>query len=389
MTGHLEKRNKNSWRIVIEIGRDPQTGKRKRISRSVKGNKKQAEKVMHRLLHELEQGTYIEPSEFTLGDYLRRWLEDYCRINLAPSTFASYEIIVIKHLVPALGNIPLAKLQPMHLQQYYSRALKEGRRDGKGGLSSRTVRYHHTVLREALQHAVKWQVVVRNVADAVEPPRVRQPEMAALNPNDVMILLKAVQNHQDYAIIFTAIYTGMRRGELLGLRWNDVDLDAGVARIRQTLQKLQGQGFIFREPKTKKSRRQITLSVGVVNLLKELRKKQAQNRLLLGNRYQNNDLVFCNNDGTPIDPSKFSKRFRYLADKHGFTNIRFHDLRHTHATILLTQGVHPKVVQERLGHESITITMDTYSHILPGLQEEAMKKFDEAMQSSEKFKTEL
>lgn len=382
MNGHLEKRYKNSWTIIINAGRDPTTNKRKRIVKSVRGNKKTAEKEMHRLLHELEQGIYIEPSEITLKDYLIRWIDDYGYSNLAPSTLDSYKMIITRHLIPALGAIPLTKLQPMHLQNYYSHALRNGRKDEKGGLSNRTVEYHRRVLREALQHAVKWQILQRNIADAVEPPKRKRTEMMVLDPAGVKKLLTAAKDHKDYNIIFTALYTGMRRGELLALRWQDIDLQARTAKVQQSVQRLPKHGFIFGEPKAG-GRRQIALTTEIEDAFRKIKKQQAKNRLLLGQLYQDYDLIFCKDDGSPFDPSVISHRFGSLVKKVGFPGLRFHDLRHTHATLLLSQGVHPKIVQERLGHRSITLTLDTYSHVLPGLQEEAMKKFNIALQDDQ------
>ncbi|WP_084665658.1 site-specific integrase [Thermanaeromonas toyohensis] len=383
-TGHLEKRYKSSWTIVIELDRDPVTGKRKRITKSVKGTKKEAEKEMVRMLNELERGTYVEPSGMTVGEYLLHWLEAYCKPNLAPKTLQSYSYIIHQHLIPALGHIKLDKLQPLHLQEYYSKALQSGRKDGKGGLSLRSVQYHHRILHEALGHALKWQLVHRNVAEAVEAPRYKRPDVKALSPEEVnKLLAKAKEiNHPDYALLVTAVYTGMRQGELLGLRWQDIDMTAGVAYVRQILQKLPGQPVMFKEPKTQAGKRQVVLSPAVIDILKAAKKQQAENRLRLGQAYQDYGLVFCRENGLPLDPFTVTHRFKKLAKLAGFPELRFHDLRHTHATLLLAQGVHPKVVQERLGHRSITLTLDTYSHVLPTLQKEAAAKVEEALKHS-------
>lgn len=386
MRGHIETRYNGSHLIIIELGKDPSTGKRRRMVRAVRGNKRQAEREMVRLINELEQGTYVEPAKMTVGEYLTAWLADYCRSNLAPSTYASYERIVIKHLIPALGALRLASLQPMHIQGYYSFALERGRRDGKGGLSPRTVQYHHRVLREALQHALKWQLVPRNVADAVQAPRPRRQEMKVLDAEQLASLLAAAADTCDGRLIALAAYTGMRLGEVLGLRWQDIDFETGHIRVQQVLQRLPGQGFLVLPPKTERSRRQIAMSPTLADMLRKAKKEQAEHRLRYGKDYQDLDLVFCHPDGRPFDPSVVSQRFRRLADSLGFHGVRFHDLRHTHATLLLAQGVHPKVVQERLGHQSINITLDTYSHVLPGLQEFAATRFDEAIRNAERHK---
>lgn len=218
----------------------------------------------------------------------------------------------------------------------------------------------------------------RNVADSVDAPRPRRPQVKVLDPEGVRSLLKAAEGHRDYAIIHTAVYTGLRRGELVALRWSDVDLDRGVLYVRQSMQRLGGQ-FVFREPKTKKARRQVVLPRPTIAVLKAVRRQQAENKLRLGPEYKDHDLVFCNPDGTPLDPGELSHRFANLAKKAGYPGLRLHDLRHTHATLLLAQGVHPKVVQERLGHENISTTLDIYSHVLPGLQEAAVRGLEQAL----------
>ncbi|MBS3886585.1 MAG: site-specific integrase [Dethiobacter sp.] len=223
---------------------------------------------------------------------------------------------------------------------------------------------------------MKWQLLSRNPADAVEAPKPSRPDMQTLGPDEVRTLLALLDKHPDRELFISAVFTGMRQGELLGLRWSDVDLDKGMARIQQTVGWLPKQGFIFREPKTKKSRRQIVLPAMVIDAFKKRKKQQAEDKLMLGQEYEDIGLVFCTAYGQPLDPSGVSRRFKTVAKKLGRSELRFHDLRHTHATLLLSQGVHPKIVQERLGHESINITLDIYSHVLPGMQEEAVTKLE-------------
>jgi integrase len=375
-SGHLEK-TKTGWNIVIELDRDGE-GKRKRIKKAHPGPRPQAQKELTKMLRELDTGTYVEPAKFTVAQYLQKWLDDYCKVNLAPSTFVSYERIIKKHIIPSLGYINLPKLQPLQIQSYYSKALQEGRRDGKGGLSARTVQYHHRVLREALQHAMKWQLVGRNVADSVEAPRSVRPGVQTLTPAQVHVLLKAVADHKDYALIYTAIYTGMRQGELLGLSWEDVKLKDKTITITRAIERLPKQGFTFKTPKNKKGRT-ITMPPTLIEVLKKHKKELAENRLLFGKGYNKMNLVFSNEKGNPQDATILTHRFKALVKRLGLPDIRFHDLRHTCASLLLSQGVHPKVVQERLGHETISVTLDTYSHVLPGLQEEAAQKIEKAL----------
>jgi len=275
--------------------------------------------------------------------------------------------IVRAHLIPELGRFPLNALQPSHIQAYYARMLRAGRRDGKGGLSAQTVKHHHRVLYEALKYAVKHGILVRNIAEAVDPPRPDSKEMVTLELDNVHIFLDAAHDTPYYVLFYTALYTGLRRSELLGLRWRDVDLDLATLSVIQALHYVPKKGYTFREPKTKRSRRLVDLSPSLVLLLREHRANQELERKLLGSSVMPDDLVFCYPDGSPLPPNSVSKAFHRIAKSVGISGIRLHDLRHTHATLMLRQGVHPKVVSERLGHSSVAITLDTYSHVLPGI----------------------
>lgn len=364
-SGHLEKRSEKSWAIVIECGKDPLTGKRKRLKKAFRGNKRDAEKELARLLMEIEQGFYIEPSKLTTSEYLKKWHEDYCKNKLASSTCENYWIILDKHLIPALGAIPLSKLKPLHIQDYYAKALSKG-------LSLRSVQYHHAILRKALQQAVKWKLIPYNPADGAESPRPQRKEQNVLPAEKVNEFLERISGDPFYPLIYTALWTGMRRGELLGLRWRDVDLKGKSINVVQSLRWVAGE-CRFEDVKTEKSRRNIPIPDALVTFLKKLRKEQAEIKLRQEN-YQDYGLVFCRPDGAPWCPSTITHHFHDLAKNAGFPDLRFHDLRHTHATLLLKQGVHPKVVQERLGHASITTTMDIYSHVLPTLQKQAIEQ---------------
>ncbi len=375
MKGSIRQRSKGSWEVCLDTGRDPATGKRLRHFESVKGNKKVAQQRIHELLHTLEQGAYIKPLRVTLAEWLRDWISGYVATNCSLRTAQSYQSEVKCHLIPALGAIPLAQLQPQHLQNYYACALSQGRVDGKGGLSARTVQYHHRILSEALSHAVKMGILVRNVAEAADPPRPEQKNMATLVPEDVPQFLEAAHETPYYGLFYTALYTGMRLGELLGLRWCDVDLDMASLSVVQALYKRSGVCKMVK-PKSSHSRRRIALSPSLALLLRDHKAEQQVQRILLGTPLSDSDLVFCHHDGKPLDPGVVSHTFARVLKKAGLPHIRFHDLRHTHATLLLKGGIHPKIVSERLGHANIGITLDTYSHVLPGLQEKAAEHFD-------------
>lgn len=259
-------------------------------------------------------------------------------------------------------------LKPQHIQKYYADALESGRRDGRGGLSARTVHHHHRVLYEALRHSVKHGIIVRNPAEAVDPPRPSDTGIAMLGPNEVLLLLEVAKGTPYYPVFFTALYTGLRRGEVLGLRWCDVDLELATLSVVQTLQQLRTGEYVFSEPKTKASRR-IALPPSLAILLREHRMRQEDARKLFGKTLVQTDLVFSHPDGRPLRPNTVTRALATIGRSVGLKGIRLHDLRHAHATLMLQQGVHPKVVSERLGHSSISITLDTYSHVLPGLQD--------------------
>ena len=278
-----------------------------------------------------------------------------------------------------LGRVLLTQLQPQHLQNYYSQALTKGRIDGKGGLSARTVLYHHRILSEALSHAVKMGFLVRNVAEAVDPPQVERTNWETLAPEDVPKFLEAAPTTPYYVLLYTALYTGMRLGELLGLRWCDVDLDVASLSVVQALYKRCGVCKMIK-PKSSHSRRRIALSPSLGLLWGDYKTEQQAQAILLGKPLGDSGLVFSHPDGKPLDPGVVSHTFARVLRKSGLPHIRFHDLRHSHATLLLKAGIHSKIVSERLGHANIGITLDTYSHVLLGLQERAVERFDEMLE---------
>lgn len=372
MRGHITKRGKDSYSIVLNLGRDPETGKRKQQWVSVKGTKKDAEKRLSELLSQLDNGIYSKPGKSTLAEFLKLWLRDYAKPNLSPRGFERYESIVRVHLTQSLGNISLIKLRPEHLQKYYTAKLNSG-------LSARTVRYHHVILHIALKTAVKWGLLSRNVADAVDPPRTRNTEMHTWNEDDIIHFLNAAKDTPYYALFHTALFTGMRRSELLALRWQDIDFIYGQISVSRSLHHLNDGSYIFTQPKSAKSQRTIALSPSAILALKEHREKQKLEKIMQGISLSDDDLVFSHPDGNPLRPNTVSRAWTILAARAGLRVIRLHDARHSHASLMLKQGTHPKIVQERLGHSTISVTLDTYSHVAPGLQEAAANRFDEAI----------
>ena len=377
MRGHVTKRSKNSWTIVMDLGRDPASGKRRQQWLSVKGTKREAERKLAELQHQLNTGGYVKPTRLTTAEFLVKWLEEHAKPNVAPTTFQGYEHVVKRHLIPGLGSIALAELAPLHLQAYYVEKLERGRLDGKGGLGAHTVNHHHVTLHDALQTAVRWNLVARNVADAVDRPKFQSPEMKTFDEDELKAFLDAARETPYYHLFYLTLFTGLRRSELLGLRWDDADLTLGQLYINRGLTHLRDGRNVIRTPKTPKGRRMVALPPSAALVLREHRENQTAQRLVQGlSALQGSALIFSKLDGSPMLPDTVSQAWRKLVRRTGFQGIRLHDARHTHASLLLKQGVHPKIVQERLGHATIATTLDTYSHVAPGLQEAAAKQFD-------------
>lgn len=346
----------------------------------MKGTRRDAERRLAELQHQIDAGGFVKPSKLTLGAFLEQWLRDYARPNVGPTTYHSYEHMIRKHLIPALGRIPLSELKPQHLQSYYADKLQDGRLDGSGGLSPRTVHHHHVTLHDALQSAVKSGLVARNVADATDAPRFVREEMRTLDDDGLRRFLDAARETPYYTLFYISLFTAVRRSELLALRWDDIDLDMGQMVINRALHRVKRENF-FRTPKSAKGRRQVALPPSAALVLRRHRDDTDAQRLALGlPEIANGTLVFTRPDGTPMIPDTLTHAWRKLARRSGFHGIRLHDARHTHATLMLKQGIHPKIVQERLGHATIATTLDSYSHVLPGMQEAAAQRFDDVAQ---------
>jgi len=369
--GYIRERSKGVWRVCISLGKDPKSGKYLQSWATVKGTKKDAERKLTELLHQADTGVLIRPGRIHLKEYLERWLGDYVFLNLSPRTAEGYSHICRHHFVPSLGNITLNGLKPEHIADYQKEKLSSG-------LSAQTVRHHHTALHKALQTALEWGLLARNPADAVSPPRAQGREMQVWAEDEIFTFLEAARQTPHFALFHTALFTGMRRSELLAIRWCDLDLIQCQLSVTRSLHVLKGGEVIIRQPKTAKGRRLIALTPENASVLREHREKQSLERVVLGKRLTGEDLVFCDSDGKPLLPNSVTHAWIKLVRRTGLKPIRLHDARHSHASLMLKQGTHPKIVQERLGHASIQVTLDTYSHVAPGLQEAAAARFDQA-----------
>jgi integrase len=309
----------------------------------------------------------------TVAQFMQRWLVA-TKPALRERTWIRYEEYSRLHLVPEIGKVALTALTPLHLQRLYAKRLASG-------LSPTTVRHLHATLHRAFDQALRWGLVQRNVADLVAPPRAKHFAIATLTATQASDLLEAAGGNRLHALYVMALTTGMRQGELLGLRWRDVDLDRGAVQIRGSMQATRS-GLQFAETKTAGSRRQVLLPARTVEALRQHRVAQSGERLRIGPAWEDNDLVFANEVGRPIAAGNLLKRsFEPLLRRAGLPRIRFHDLRHTSATLLLEEGVHAKIVSEMLGHTRISTTMDLYSHVTPTMQRRAADAFDAILAS--------
>ena len=382
-SGHVRQRSPGSYELRYSVGTDPATGKRKTITTTVRGTRKQAEKELRRLLHTIDNGEHVDPSRITVRDWLSTWL-GAVRQEVSPRTHERYSELIQHFLAPAIGHVPVQKLSPAHIQATYNELATGKRRDGRqGGLSPRTRRQIHAVLSSALARAIEQQLIAHNPAEAFRRrlPKVERREMTTLTAEECGRLLAAVRHRRLYWPVLLALATGMRRGEILALRWRNVDLDSGTIRVVESLEQTK-QGLRFKPPKSDRSRG-VTLPAAVIEELRRLKREQAEELLNLGVRQSAATLLCGRADGEPLQPRSLTHEFAILMGRlSDLPRVRFHDLRHSHATQLLLAGIHPKVAQERLGHSTIATTFDLYSHVTATMQEEAAAKLDSVFRSA-------
>ncbi len=362
--GSIYRRRNGTWSAIATLP----DGRRKHIYGKTRD---QVRGKLAEILHALQNGSFTDARGKTLGDFLDQWLADVVKPRVRAWTFTGYEVHVRRHIKPVLGRVPLEKLSPQHVQHLLNRKLEEG-------LKPKSVRYLRGTLRTALNEAVRWGLVSRNAAALVDGPRVERFDIQPFTPAEARVFLDSIAGERLEALYSVALTMGLRQGEALGLRWQDVDVELGYLRISKQLQRVHGAPQLV-EPKTARSRRTLAMPPMITKSLEQHRVRQRQERSNAGNRWAETDLVFASTEGKPLDGTAISKGFHRLLERAGLQQRRFHDLRHSCATLLLVQGVSPRVVMDLLGHSQIGLTMNTYSHVIPDLRRDAADRMQDLL----------
>jgi integrase len=378
MKGTIKQRSEGSYSLIIDLPRE-RGEKRKQKWVTFKGSKRAAQVELARLIGEIDDGSFQEPHKVALAQFFERWLT-HMTSQVDERTHVGYAEKARKNINPLLGGTLLTKLHPEKISQAYAAALARGRCDGKGGLSPRTVHHMHRVLKQALGQAIKWGLLKRNPCDAVDPPRVEKREMKTFDTPQTVDALSEMRQTRFLIVYLLAALCGLRRGEIAALRWKHVDLDAGVLKIVQTTRQIKT--VVSYKPVKNTKGRPVALTSIMLEELRAHRVKQAEELLRLGIKLTGDSFVFAQPDGSRIKPGSITNEWKRLVLKHKLPMIRLHDLRHTHATAMLGSGVHPKIASERLGHSSIAITLDLYSHVLPNMQADAIQAMDNDLRAA-------
>ena len=375
MRGSITRRGKHSWRLKFDTERDPVTGKRTTRLITHRGTRKQAEAELARLLTAHDAGTLVEPSKTTLAVYLRKWIETAATLHLTPKSAERYRGLVQHQILPHLGMLALQKLKPAHIADWHGLLLREG---GKGGtpLAAKSVQYAHRVLHKALSDAVRHELLIRNPAAVVAPPRAASSKIEILTADQVKSVLTALRPTAIYPHVAVLLATGLRRGELCGLQWHDIDLDAARLRVERAIERT-GAGLRIKEPKTRSGRRTITLSTGTIDVLREHRQATLETRMALGvGRLPDDAFVFGAPDGSLITPDRLTQTWRRALVALDLPRVSLHALRHTHASALISAGTDIVTTSRRLGHGSPAITLAVYAHLFHHSDETAAKAID-------------
>jgi integrase len=371
MAGQIIKRGENKFLVRVFLGRDAQTGKRNYLNKTIRGTKKDAQKWLNATLREIHLGVFVEPASESVNTFLDKWLEAAAKPRLRQRTYEDYQALLRRYVRDELGKLKLSTLRPLDIQRLYSKMQAQG-------LSARVIRYTHAVLSSALKQAVQWGLLSRNPAQLVQLPKQTKTEMQALSAEQVARFLAACTGDR-YATLFAfAITTGLRPEEYFALQWKDINLEQGTVMVQRAMVRNCGGGWSLEEPKTSRSRRTLPLPASMIRAMVEHRHAQLEERLRAGSEYQSHDFVFATETGLPLMIQNLTRRhFKPALKRAGLSpSIRLYDLRHTCATLLLSAGENAKVVSERLGHASITLTLDTYAHVLPDMQKAAADRLE-------------
>lgn len=366
--GGIKKRSANSWLISFFKYVDSK-GKRIDFVETVKGTRKEAEQALQQRLREYDLGILTENPKMTLNEYFEQWLDTHSRVRNTPRTSHGDESIYNRYFKEPIGNKRLDNIQPMDIQRIYADLLKRG-------LQPQTIKHAHALIRKALNQAVKWQMLPQNPAQFVETPKVQRKERRVLSAQESRSFIEACNSMSNGLIFEFALLTGMRPEEYLAVKWEDLDLQRSSITVKRALVRHKGT-WSFNEPKTSRSRRSIILPRSLVQKLMIHKQKQYFQQTKAQNLWQGHDLIFCGEFGVPLAiPNLTYRYFRPILQKADLPQIRLYDLRHSHATLLLSADENPKVVAERLGHSTIVLTLDTYSHVLPTMQKRATDKLE-------------
>lgn len=379
MKGYKKERGAGRWRLCVYIGRDPDTGKERRKWKTVCGSERVAQRELNKMLAAAQEGKLAPASHLSVLNFLDRWLEQYAKVAVAASTLRRYQQLVHFTIGPVLGSRSLDSVRAPHVQAAYAQLLEKGHRKGHG-LSARSVLHVHRMLHIAFKTAVRWGILAFNPIDAVTPPRVQPSEPTVPAEADVVKLLAQIRGTRIAMPIMLAAYAGLRRGEILALTWDDIDFDRGGLTVRRALERVKGADRP-KDPKTRRSRRFIPLPKTALKALDDLKADQERHARALGDAYVPGNRVCVHQDGRPWTLDGLSSSYRKIASRASFP-AKLHELRHAHATWLLRKGVHPRIVAERLGHSATSLTMDTYSHVLPGMQDAAVKQLDRVLRKA-------
>lgn len=373
-SGSIRQRRPKVWQITIELPKDPVTGKRNRRYRTIEGTKKEAERAMHEFITELEKGYYVTNTNISITEWVNTWLEVYIIPNVSPTTFSRYQGMIRRYITPVIGHIPVQRMTTLGVQSWVN-GLKISPASGKE-MSAATIKHAYHVLKVAMDKAVLAGIIYRSPCTGIMLPKGQKKQAVIYDEKEIRQLLNAASGTEMELVIDMELCMGLRRGELLGLEWGDVDWDHNQIKIIRNRVVVNGKSVV-KEPKTATSVRTLDVPLPLMKKLKKHKMQCLSNKLRMGLAYTATDYIIVHPDGKPIYPEYLSQMLTKLQDKAGLPKCRFHDLRHLCASIMLLQGVNVKVAQERLGHKDITTTMNIYSHVLPSSAKEAADKIGE------------